>query len=320
MKRLNVFPLRLCSRAAVRSASAFAACAALVFALSGASVHAQTVTEAPSVAPNTGGAGVAQAAPASAPQDQPAAVALDGAYTDFDTLTAKALGATSRAVGFDWREADWHVGILTGELLERNNFGSFRLGGMVRHVVGDLSVEGALNYVFVRSTPSSELLALTPYIQAGRPSRWELDVNVSYPLAEGVVTPLYDILPGTELVFSVTAGARYLFYPELIARSQEWNQGETWTRMETWQETGALLFSPRLSDESVDLLREDTLGGMKLDPALLHVMLGPSLDIYVQPGVYVTGRALFAIPVLNSATLSSLALWPELSFAVGYAF
>ena len=237
-----------------------------------------------------------------------------------DRLLEQTIGSTSRPVGFDWRDSWVQIGVTGSELIERNNFGSFRVGLMARKAFSDFMVEGAVNYVFVFATPSSRLLALTPYRQAGRPERFEIDVNVSYPLAEGVVTPLFDWFPPMELVLSVTGAGRYLLYPRVLAGDRDWGDINTYTNTQTFIDIGQSLATPSLSEADQLIMDRYVLGGMLLDPARIQALAGITFDVYMQPGLFLTTRALIGLPVLNAVSGSMLSFWSELSITLGYAF
>ncbi len=237
-----------------------------------------------------------------------------------DRLLEQTIGSASRPVGFDWRKSWFMLGVTSSELIERNNYGSFRLGIMGRKAFGDVVVEGAVNNVTVITTSSSRALALTPYLQAGRKERFEIDVNVSYPLAEGVVTPLFDFFPPMELVLQATAAGRYLIYPRAIAGNRDWGNIDTYTNTQTWIDLGGSLASPTLTELDQDVLDPYVPAGMLQDPARIHALLGFTFDVYMQPGLFLTTRALVAIPVLAAVTQTQLGFWPELSVSLGYAF
>jgi hypothetical protein len=231
----------------------------------------------------------------------------DAFATPVDELAERMIGSASRPVRFDWRRSPVGVAFVASELLERNNFGATRLGLTARRAFGDAIGEIGANYCWSWPTDSSELLALTPYRQAGRPNRFELDLNVSYAVAEGVVTPLPDLLPAAEMVFLGTAGLRYLIYPEAY-------------RDFTLQDAALASASPGLTQKEIDNLEDSRLPGMQVDGGRYGILAGISLDIYFQPGVYVTPRALVNIPVLAVTNGSRLGFWWETSIGVGYAF
>lgn len=254
------------------------------------------------------------------PAPTPDEASVDRFHVPVERLTEHFLGTASRPVRFDWRRSLFALGLTGSELLERNNFGSFRLGGVARRAFLDVMVEVAVNYVFVNGTESSELLALTPYIQAGRPPRLEIDGNVSYPLFEAVVTPVIDLIPPAEFVLFGTAGVRYLLYPQAVVGDRDWESLDTWRDTETWREVGASLLSPSLTDEDRLVVERDVLGGMLLDSARVHALAGLTLDIYYQPGLFISPRAMIAAPVLTPVSGTQLGFWWEMTLAVGYAF
>jgi hypothetical protein len=216
------------------------------------------------------------------------------------------LGSASRAVRFDWRRSPVAFGIAGGEILERNNFGLVRVGALARKAFSDLLLEVGVNYLHAFSTPSSDLLALTPFRQAGRPSHFELDVDVGYALAEGVVTPLASWMPPAELAFVAWGGARYLVYPEGL-----------WGRPLT--DVGIDLVSPQLSDGERAKIEPHAPAGMRVDSARLHTVVGFSLDVYFQPGVLVSPRVKLTVPLLAPLTGTGLGFVWDLGLVVGYA-
>jgi hypothetical protein len=164
----------------------------------------------------------------------------------------------------------------------------------------------AVNYVWSWSTPSSDLLALTPYRQAGRPSRFEVDLNVGYAIAEGVVTPATNWVPPAEVVLSATAGLRYVVYPEGFAGM-------------SLQDAAFALASPQLSATEIANLEDSRLPGMQVDLARTNVLAGFTVDVYLQPGVYLTPRLLVNLPFAGFVNGSQLGFWWETSVALGFA-
>ncbi len=245
---------------------------------------------------------------------------IDRFRTSVDRLAEHYLGSTSRPVRFDWRRSPVIVAVQASELIERNNFGSFRLGGTVRRAFSSFLVDASASYVFVVGTESSDILALTPYRQPGRPSRIELDVNVGYPLFEGVVTPLIDFIPPAQMVLSATAGARYLLYTETVVGDRDWRSAETWTSLDTWTAIGQGLATAQLLDDDKARLERDALGGMAIDPATVHTLVGLTFDTYLQPGFFLSSRAMLAVPLLAPLSGTRLGLWWELGLAAGWAF
>lgn len=245
---------------------------------------------------------------------------IDKFKTPVDRLSEHYLGSTSKPVRFDWRRSWVILGVHGSELIERNNFGSFRVGGVVRKALLSLMLEAGVNYVFVLPTESSRLLGLTPYVQPSRPSRVEIDINLSYPLFEGVMTPLFDFIPPSELVFNVTAGGRYLFYPDVLIGDRNWRSPGTYTEFATWRDIATSLGTAQLLETDIVILERRRLSGMRIDPALIHTLVGFTVDAYYQPGVFFSGRALLNIPALSVVNGTRLGFFWELSLFGGWAF
>lgn len=233
-------------------------------------------------------------------------VSIDKYRTPLEALNEGMIGAASRPVRFDWRKSYAMFGVMASDLIELNNFTTNRIGAFGRKAFGDFLGEVAITYATSQGSESSEKLSLTPYRQAGRPNRLELDVNALYPVAEGVVTPVTTWIPPAELVFSGIGGGRYLSYP--------WALGGL-----APLDIGKALVSPGLTDREVQNLEPSRVPGMEIDRGRYELMGGVNLDVYVQPGVVISPRAMVAIPLLDVVTGSKLGWWWELSITAGYA-
>ncbi len=261
--------------------------------------------------PSTASAPAAASGPAASPAKPSDAKQPDNSLerwrTPLDALAERMIGTASRAVRFDWRQSSFGVGLVGSDLLELNNFTSFRAGLAGRTPLGGLMGELALTRVFTDGSASTEKLALTPYRQSGRPSRFELDFNLALPLFEGVSTPRPGFFPATELVFSLNAGFRYLYY---------------WGQMSgmKWQDVAGALMSPRLTDKELQNIEGDRLPGMQIDGARYNLLGGLSFDVYFQSGLYLEPRVLVAIPVFSGFATTGLGWWWELNLGLGWMF
>ncbi len=243
--------------------------------------------------------GAAFAAEEPAPAEPPA---LERYRTPFEVLTERMVGTASRAVRFDWRRKTVGVAVIGSQLLELNNFASARVGGSVRTpVLGGFMGELAITRVVTWGSASTQMLP--PYTQVARPSRMELDLNLGWPLFEGVSTPRWSFLPPVELVLSLEGGLRYSYYPGALAGA---NFGEAFTN----------LFAVQLSERERGNLAPDRLNGMELDGARYNLLVGLNLDLYFQSGLFFTPRVMVALPV----TGSRLGWWWELSGSAGWMF
>lgn len=238
-----------------------------------------------------------------APVSEQVADTMEGVKAPVDVLAERMIGSASRAVRFDWRAKSFGVGVTGGELLELNNFNSRRIGVSLRRPFGGLMGEADLVWVETRATPGSRKLALTPYRQVGRPSRLELDVNVGYPLAEGVATARPGFFPATELVFSARGGVRYLYYPGALSDVK-------------FRKALGGLFSPTLLKAEREYLEARRPGGMQVDRARYNVLVGLGVDVYFHAGGYLAPRAMVALPL----TGSQLGPWWEFVLDVGWMF
>ncbi len=234
-------------------------------------------------------------------------VALDEYRTPIEVLTERMIGSASRSVRFDWRKTTIGFGVLGSDVIELNNFGSAGFGGFARIPISGMKGELAVTRVWTWGSRSTEKLALTPYRQNGRPSRFEISANLAFPLAEGVVTAWPGFFPAAELCFSATAGFRYAYYPGAFAGAGV-------------SDVARAILAPGLSDdEHRNLEYGERLPGMEIDNARYGFLVGFTTDIYFQSGIFFFPRVLFAVPLLSGAVQSRLGTWWELSFGLGWA-
>jgi hypothetical protein len=225
----------------------------------------------------------------------------------FDVLAERTIGTTSRAVEFNWRRNRVQVGGQVAQPFELNSFDSLRVGGLVRLPREGRIFEFGTSYVWVWDTPSTEMLALTPYRQPGRPWRISLEGNFGLPLAEGLVTASPRWFPALELVLMGYVGLRYDWYPGSM------------TGKNLRERLGATL-SPGLTASESSLLEGRRLDGMQLDPARYTPMVGIGNDIYLSQGVFVSPRVMLSVPLFALAIESELFFWGEAVVVVGAAF
>jgi hypothetical protein len=238
---------------------------------------------------------------------EPADDVLSPYRATFDDLSNQAIGTVSQPVAFSWRRTRLHVAGTAAYPLEFNTFANLRGGVLLRRPVGGMLLELGVSRAVSWDTKASRQLALTPYRQAGRPSRMELDIGVAVPIAEGVVTTQVRALPALQLTFNLYSSVRYLWYPGA-------QQGMT-----AGQAAGAL-FSPTLSSREIDNLDDNRLSSMQVDPGRYGLMLGFGNDLYFAQGLFVSPRIQMAIPVLAPVSKTSLPVWVDLSMHAGWAF
>lgn len=226
--------------------------------------------------------------------------------TPFPVLVERTIGTASKPVEFDWRRTKVHLAAAGDHLFELNNFDSLRAGGLARFPSGGLITELGVSYVWTWDTASSEALALTPYRQPGRPDRLEIDLNVGIPLAEGVVTAAPRFFPSAQLVLNAYAGLRYLVYPGGFEGMKI-------------REGFAAVFSPSLTEAELDNLDGKRLDAMQIDPGRYGLMIGLGNDLYFKQGIFLSPRAMFALPVLAPVSGTKLMFWGDFSLAVGVA-
>ena len=254
--------------------------------------------------------GVAVAAdppePADAPPAEAPADALAPYRVRFDLLTDRTIGTASRPVIYNWRKSTIHLAATGSFLMELNNFNSGRMGASVRLPSRSVLFEIGAAWVWVGDTPSSRLLALTPYRQPGRPERVEIEGFLTVPLAEGIVTSRPRWFPAAQLVFNAHIGLRYSLYPT------------GWGGLNPRQVLGAII-DPGLTDAEIENLDGVRRAAMTVDPQRYGPMIGIGNDLYFKQGVFVSPRLLFHVPLLAPATGTQLFFWADLGLSIGYA-
>ena len=224
-----------------------------------------------------------------------------------DALLQSSIGSTTTPLRFDWRDSPVHLGINASQLLELNNFESWRVGALSRLPTKNFLWEFQINYVYVRDSRSSRQLALTPYRQPGRPARFELDVGLNWPVAEGVVTPRFNWLPAVDLTLSAYGGLRYMVYPGIY-------------RFDGFLNTLREFTSVNLSSRELEALEDSRLQSMEVVPNRYFLLAGFSSDIYMPAGAFFNLKTLLHIPFgVNPSTLTPW-WWYELSASMGWAF
>ena len=85
-------------------------------------------------------------------------------------------------------------------------------------------------------------------------------------------------------------------------------------------ETGiGAFFSPRLNDKQVENLEYARLPGMQIDRTRYDLLVGFSMAIYFQNGVFFSPRVTLAPPVFSAAAGSTMSWWWDLSLSLGWS-
>ena len=247
-------------------------------------------------------------APADAPPTDPEPTddPLSPYRTPFPVLVEQTLGTTSRPVEFSWRRSRGMVAAQVLQPVELNTFDSLRLGALGRFPAGELLLEAGASWVFTWDTEGSRQLALTPYRQAGRPSRLHLEVNLGLPLAEGIVTTRPRWLPALQMALMGWVGLHYHSYPGAM-------------RGMGLGDRAAATLSPALTQPELTNLDARRLDAMRVDTGRYELRLGLSPDLYLRQGVFVSPRLTVALPLLAPASGTTLLWSGEAGVAVGVA-
>lgn len=224
----------------------------------------------------------------------------------FAELAERTIGTASQPVEFNWRRTTVHAAATGSQLFELNNFNSLRAGALVRFPTGGALFEVGVAYVRTWDTPSSELLALTPYRQPGRPDRMDVDLAVGIPLAEGVVTVAPRIFPSLQLVLNGYVGLRYQLYPDAFGGMKA---GEVF----------AAVLAPALTEAELENLDDRRPDAMQVDPGRYGLTVGVGNDLYFKQGLFLSPRVTFSLPLLAPVSGSELLLWSDFALAIGVA-
>ncbi len=224
-----------------------------------------------------------------------------------DALTDRAIGTASQPVAFSWRRTRLHVAGTVGYPIEFNTFANLRGGVLLRRPVGGVLLELGVSRAVSWNTQASRQLRYTPYRQAGRPSRMELELGVAIPVAEGVATSRLRFLPAMQLTFNLYGAVRYLWYP---GAQDGLSPGKS---LEAF-------FSPTLSATEIENLDGNRREAMQVDPGRYGLMLGFGNDLYFKQGLFLSPRFQLAIPLLAPLSKTALPVWVDLSLNAGWAF
>lgn len=246
------------------------------------------------------------AAPSSEPSAEKVPSPIERYASPIDRLSEATIGHASRAVRYDWRRMKVGLSYQITQILELNDFYSLGNGLAVRRPFGEFMLEFGFLSVETSGSESTSKLALTPYRQGARPSRFELSLTGGFPVAEGVLTPRFSFLPATQWVFNVVGGARYVYYPGQSANM-------------SFLEAVGTMFLPALNEKELGNLDARRPPGMQIIDSRYFFLFGVSSDLYFHSGLYLTPRAMLGLPGA-SANTSSLGWWWELSLNLGWAF
>jgi hypothetical protein len=227
--------------------------------------------------------------------------------TPFEALNERMIGQASRAVRYDWRNQTMSFGVIGGGLAELNNFQSERIGGFVRTSVSGFLLELAVTGALTQPTDSSALLSLTPYRQAGRPNRVEIDLNLGLPLIEGVSTPRWGWLPTFEMVVFFQVDLRYRIYPGGV---DHMSAGDA----------VLALFSPKMWDQETFNLEPSRLPGMRIDRGKYDLLAGLTFEFQMQNGIFIAPRIMLCPPILSGFTGSNMQWWWDFGASLGWGF
>lgn len=133
-------------------------------------------------------------------------------------LLGEVQAAASTPRYFDWRQENFSVEFSRLIINERNNFESTGISFALRKTFEHryLGLAG-VRQIKLHSTKSTEMLSMTPYLQAAQPSRLELFALGGLPLMAGrSLTILSPWFPDLEHALYLKMGGHYSFYNHQI--------------------------------------------------------------------------------------------------------
>lgn len=232
------------------------------------------------------------------------AVGASDETVPFSTLLEKSVAITSQASVFNWRRSPALLSLGLGQAVEMNNFDNDNLGLRLRIPSGDWLWSVLVRKTWVTETEGSAVVAKTPYLQGGRPSRVDLGFGADLPVAEGVGNQRFTWLPRTQFVLSLVSELELAFYQGM--------GGHGGPKEKLWS-----IISPDLGDEDYAAVQKQAPGGMRVSRARLNAALGFNIDLMHRSGVIFGLRSLWH-QVLSAD--KGMGPWRSLSFEVGYGF
>lgn len=224
--------------------------------------------------------------------------------TPLDDILKSQVGSVARASVYLWRQKTLLLSFDAGQLVEMNAFESKKFALMARFPGESMTFQLGLSRIFVAGTDATDALELTPYRQAGRPSRYELDSGIDLTISEGVANQLFDFYPLGQMVLSFQARLRYLIYP-------------TTSKKGAFKDKMRSLFAVELSDEDFDDLSRTAPAGMAVERGRLNALVGLRFDHYAVSGFSLNANLLLALP-LRVSDNDELKSWWEMAVGVGY--
>lgn len=215
------------------------------------------------------------------------------------TLFARSQGLVQRPALFEWRRSDLILGLQLGQPIEYNNFNARHSGLDLRLPADAFLYRSSFVSVEVKSTAASRDLDRLPFLQAGRPSRFEWQNALELPLSEGIASPFMRWIPLSEYVLSGVLQLSTALYGKNPLASL----GE--------------IFSTRLSSKERDELEASSPESMRISEARHDLGFGMQWDTYFKPGINVNLRLLYHLSPL--ADEGELRYWLSFSMGLGYA-
>ncbi|HYX32890.1 MAG TPA: hypothetical protein VE954_07230 [Oligoflexus sp.] len=220
-----------------------------------------------------------------------------------ETLLERSIGYAKRPSVVEWRKKNLILNVEMGQFIEYNNFDTSSWGFNLRFPSESFLVKSAVLKVETEATEASQQIAKTPFQQAGRPSRWEWQNGIEFPVLEGIGNQLFSFIPTSQCVLSAVAQLNLNIYPKIASSPMDMLKG---------------LYQTRLSADEIRRLQEDAPASMRILRSRHNVGVGLQWDNYYKSGISWNTRFMYERPVTSLD--DKMKAWYSVTFGAGYAF
>ncbi len=220
-----------------------------------------------------------------------------------ETLLERSIAYAKRPSIVEWRKKAIILNLEMGQFIEYNNFDSSSWGLNLRFPFESFLVKSAVLKVVTDATEASQQVAKTPFQQAGRPSRWEWQNGIEFPVLEGIGNQLFSFIPTSQCVLSAVAQLNLNIYPKIASSPMDMLKG---------------LYQTRLSTDQIKSLQEDAPASMRILRSRHNLGVGLQWDNYYKSGMSWNTRFMYERPVISLD--DKMTAWYSVMFGAGYAF
>lgn len=197
---------------------------------------------------------------------------------DIDRAVIAVIGRPSI---FPWQLKSFGLRLSQSSYVEFNNFdsNSYQIGGIFpifERMIYALDIIQTKVY----ETPSSRQIGRTPYRQLGRPSRYSLSHQLSYPIFEGIGGHFFDLLESAQFVVSFFTQINMHYYDHLF---------KPWSSFGNSRDNIKSIFSSSLPPETRKIQQMKAPQGMKISDHKWDLLAGMDIFSFFSTGLFVSG-------------------------------